>query len=171
MLDFDKYICDECVAIHLKKISVVSLDPGHRFGNPAYYYDVFGQNDDDDSQEVINEMEKPIENQISQEIIEGKAGAVKALELEKTLLEMYSCRFTADKKPIHSKVPSIGWEVDIHGCAPVPRIRWIPGPQRQSAPTVEIEKEKEDRSVQILPVPETKLIRLESGGLYAWLLA
>ena len=43
VLDFDKYMCEDGVAIRLKKISVVSLDPGHKFGNPVYYFDLFDE--------------------------------------------------------------------------------------------------------------------------------
>lgn len=171
VLDFDKYISDECVAVHLKKISVVNLDPGHRFGNPVYYFDVFGEKDDDDSQEVINMTENLIEDQISQELIERTGGTEASPDRNSTLLKMYSCQFAIDQKPVHSKIPSTGWKVDIHGCAPVPRIRWIPGPKSQLAPAITVKNEKAESIIQESSIQTSKFIPLESGGLYAWLLA
>ena len=32
--------------LRLKKISVISQDPGHKFGNPVYYYDACDDDDD-----------------------------------------------------------------------------------------------------------------------------
>ena len=139
VLNLDKYVGDDSnIAIHLKKISVVSQDPGHKFGNPAYYFDLFDEQDEDDSQGVVQETEEPIEIEISQELIERKAGIENDPEQDHTLLEMYSCRFSAHEKPIHSKIPSTGWKVDSHGCVPVPRTRWIPGAKpKPTVPTMD----------------------------------
>lgn len=128
---------DNQVAIRLKKISVVSLDPGHKFGNPVYYFDVFDAIEfvDDQDAVVMADTNSPIEVEVSQEIHSelSQQGSVNNNEGNSgkndnggTLLEMYSCRFTSDQKPIHSKIPSTGWKMDRHGCEPVPRARWIP---------------------------------------------
>jgi hypothetical protein len=96
------------------------------------------QDEDGDSQGIVNENDNPIEIEISQELMERKSGIEKDPEQDHTLLEMYSCRFSEHEKPIHSKIPSTGWKVDSHGCAPVPRARWIPGaPTKRSTSGVE----------------------------------
>ena len=170
VLDFDKYIHENCVAVHLKKISVVSQDPGHRFGNPSYYFDLFDEQNDDDSQEVVKEAESPIEDEIGQQFMQGKIGMEKSTGLDQTLMNMYSCRFATDQRPVHSKIPSEGWKVDSHGSSPVPRIRWIPGPNPSPTILTDIPKEQSDNtSTQEHPRKETNF-PLESGGLYAWLL-
>lgn len=172
VLDFDKYLHEDCVAIHLKKISVVSQDPGHRFGNPSYYFDLFDEQNDEDSQEVVNEAERPIEDEIGQQFMQRKIELDKSTGLVQTLLNMYSCRFPIDQRPIHSKIPSDGWKVDSHGSSPAPRIRWIPGPNPSPTIITDIPKDQsENICTQEPPRKESNFIPLESGGLYAWLLA
>jgi hypothetical protein len=43
------------VYIHLTKISVISGDPGHKFGSPVYFYDVCDDDDDDDNSTIDDE--------------------------------------------------------------------------------------------------------------------
>mmetsp|Transcript_12999 Transcript_12999/g.14875 ORF Transcript_12999/g.14875 Transcript_12999/m.14875 type:complete len:552 (+) Transcript_12999:152-1807(+) len=129
------------IAIHLKKISIVNQDPGHKFGNPVYYYDIFDVEPPSSSLQEVTEdavvvidttAVAPIEVELSQELHHlQRQRSMPEEEREKkdddgTLLEMYSCRFAANQKPIHSKIPSVGWKVDYHGSAPVPKTRWIP---------------------------------------------
>jgi len=134
VLKFTKYTTNgEEVAIHLKKISIVSLDPGHKFGNPVYYYDVFDVAEDHSPAEVVVVMEQDDNNPIllEREVTERLLLQQPPMsnKKEQPLWELYSCRFTSQEKPIHSKLPSpfTGWKLDSHGCAPVPRLtRWIP---------------------------------------------
>jgi hypothetical protein len=131
VLKFGKFETEDDTAIHLKTVTVISHDPGYKFGNPVYYLASFCRQDEEDSQGVVDGDVDTIEIQISQEVVGRQSGTEKAPENDQTLQEMYSCRFTADQKPIHSKIPSIGWKVDSHGLEPVPRTRWIPGPIRR----------------------------------------
>lgn len=130
VLKFGKLDAEEGITIHLKTITVIGQDPGYKFGNPVFYRDVLSRQDEEDSQGVVETDVDNIENEISQELVERQAYVEKSPENDQTLQEMYSCRFTANQKPIHSKIPSIGWKVDTHGLEPVPRTRWIPGPVR-----------------------------------------
>lgn len=133
ILNFETYIQDGCVAIHLKRLSIISQNPGHKFGNPAYYFDIFDEVDEDDGPSIISSG-SPIEVEISHELM-NCGGASPNMESVQALLELYSCRVAAGEKPIHSKIPSTGWTIDSHGCAPVPRTRWIPGPVAPKQPT------------------------------------
>lgn len=128
LLTFSKYESEDVTAIHVKTISVISQDPGHKFGNPVYYFDFFSPQDDDDSHGVVDGDDDAIENEISRELMERKSSIEKEPEKDYTLQELYSCRFAAHEKPIHSKIPSNGWKKDAHGLEPVPRTQWIPGP-------------------------------------------
>ena len=122
VLDYEKYVSDDAVTLLLKKVSIVSQDPGQRFGNPSYYYDVFDEENEDDGQPIIS-TDTPIETQICHELMQ-RQDTVVSKEVQ-TLVELYSSKYPLEEKPIDSKIMSTGWCVDSHGTAPGPRCRWI----------------------------------------------
>jgi hypothetical protein len=123
VLKFEKYVSDGRVALQLNKLSIISQDPGQRFGNPSFYYDVFDEKDEDDGQPIIS-SDTPIETQICHELMQ-RQDAVVSKDVQ-TLLELYSCQYPLKEKPIDSKIPRTGWQIDSHGTFPGPRCRWIP---------------------------------------------
>jgi len=131
VLKFGKFEVEEVIAVHLKTISVISQDPGYKFGNPVFYHDVLGRRDDEDSQGVVEADTENIESAISQHLVGGSFCVEGPPGNDQALQEIYSCSFAANEKPIHSKIPSVCWKVDAHGLEPVPRTTWIPGPVRR----------------------------------------
>ena len=117
--------------MHLKKVSIVNHDPGLKFGNPVFFFDVYDEESEDDGQSIVSNG-TPIEVQLGQEIMQRTNANTSTSTDDRTLSELYSCRFTSQEKPIHSKIPSSGWKTDNHGLLPVPKVRWIPGSQKGS---------------------------------------
>jgi hypothetical protein len=132
------------VYLQIRKLSVISQDPGHKFCNPAYYYDVC----DDESEEAStfsssssldgsNEAAVIVNPHPSTSIVQQSSmdsfmrpTAVLPRKLfvteSQALQELYCCKYQIRDKPIDSKVPSGEWEIDMHGIAPGPKCRWIP---------------------------------------------
>ena len=46
--DYDRILTDGPKLFQLKRFSILSQDPGHRFGNPANYFDVCGDSDEEE---------------------------------------------------------------------------------------------------------------------------
>ena len=69
VLDFEKQAINGHTTLRLNKVSIVSQDPGQRFGNPSFYYDVFHDKDEDDGQPIVS-SDTPIETQICQELMQ-----------------------------------------------------------------------------------------------------
>lgn len=113
------------MAIHLKKISIVNHDPGKKFGNPVFFFDVFDGDSEDDGQSIVPDG-TPIEVRLGQELMQRNASKSSNKGDDGKLRELYSCRFTAQEKPIHSKIPISGWKIDSNGLMPVPKVRWVP---------------------------------------------
>ena len=137
VLEYEKYLLDGRVALKIHRVSLISQDPGHRFGNPIDYYDVYDVNYVEKKDEpAITTYEDPIENQIRQQWIQSpNAVSTTAsssspqqhpLALAQNLVELYSCYYPVNEKPIDSKIPRTGWNIDSHGISPGPKCRWIP---------------------------------------------
>ena len=124
VLGFEKHFYGGRVVLQLNRVSIVSQDPGQRFGNPAFYYDVFDEEDEDDNGQPIIKTDTPIEEQICHELMQRQDTVVS--KDAQTHLELYSCKYPLNEKPIDSKILSTGWQVDSHGTSPGPRCRWIP---------------------------------------------
>jgi hypothetical protein len=133
VLDYDKDGSDGRVALQLNKVSIISQDPGHRFGNPAYYYDVFDEQEEEDGLPIVS-PDAPIETQICQELMQWHNAVVS--RDDPALLELFSCQYPLNEKPIDSKILTTGWQIDSHGTAPGPRCRWIPAgaTQKEGSP-------------------------------------
>jgi hypothetical protein len=137
--------------LQLKKLSVISQDPGHKFGNPVYYYDACDDDDDEDEagedgshsssslssvddgrQATLVVNPHPSTSIVHRSSLESLMGspptAVRRPFVAETqeLHELFCCTYHIHDKPIDSKVPSTEWQVDSHGIAPGPRCRWIP---------------------------------------------
>lgn len=125
VLDFERHGVDGEVVLQINRVSIVSQDPGLRFGNPAYIFDIFDEKDKMDSQPIVT-ADAPIETQICQDLIRRQDNSITSGG-EQTLLELYSCQYPLSQKPVDSKIPNIGWQIDSHGTSPGPRCRWIPG--------------------------------------------
>lgn len=130
------------VYIKLTKISIISQDPGHKFGNPVYYYDVCDYEEDEDegyassvSSSILDESHEPAvvithpDTPIvrTSDIVYSRTTQQLPLVSESQALhELYYCQYQIRDKPIDSKVPNTAWEVDSHGVDPGPKCRWIP---------------------------------------------
>jgi hypothetical protein len=145
ILDYEKYELDgngKC-AIRLHKISLISQDPGHQFGNPIDYYDAYDEEEDtissgssSDNEPVVvvtsATVDAPIENQICHELLMSQQQEHQqklSARGNKNLSEYYSCHYPVKTSPIlavDSKIPGTGWQIDTHGQAPSPKCRWIP---------------------------------------------
>jgi hypothetical protein len=132
------------VYLHIHKLSVISQDPGHKFCNPVYYYDVCDDESEeastfssasslDDSKEatvIVNPH--PSTSIVQQSSIDSflrPPGAIaRKLFVTETqaLQELYYCKYDVRDKPIDSKVTGAEWEIDMHGIGPGPKCRWIP---------------------------------------------
>jgi hypothetical protein len=62
------------VGIRLKKLSIISQDPGHCFGNPAYFYDVCDDQEKDDERAIVT-SDAPVETQICLELLRNQNAA------------------------------------------------------------------------------------------------
>ena len=132
------------VSIKLKKLSIISQDPGHRFGNPAYFYDVCDdQEKGDTTGQGIVSTDAPVETQICQQLLRRNSSSSSSrrnnVDQSQTLLELYSCQYPINKKPVDSKIPQNGWHIDSHGTGPGPTCRWIPAaksPPKSSVSTI-----------------------------------
>ena len=132
VLDFEKQAINGHVTLRLNKVSIVSQDPGQRFGNPSFYYDVFHDKDEDDGQPIVS-SDTPIETQICQELMQRQDRVSKDFHSQ-TLVELYSCMYPLKDKPVDSKILSSGWQIDSHGTSPGPRCRWIPAQPSKKDP-------------------------------------
>jgi hypothetical protein len=130
VFNYDRTVTDGKRSFQINKLSIISQDPGHRFGNPANYFDVFQESDEDASSSFIQSSTTPIENQIYHEILQ-QSGEEKLSKGTQTLSELYSCQYPLSEKPIDSKIPNVGWRIDSHGVAPGPKCRWIPASKGQ----------------------------------------
>jgi hypothetical protein len=146
ILDYEKYELDgtgKC-AIRLHKISLISQDPGHQFGNPMDYYDAYDEEEDNfstgssssDNEPVVvvasATVDAPIENQICHELLMSQQQEQQqklSARGNQNLSEFYSCHYPVKTSPllaVDSKIPGTGWQIDTHGQAPSPKCRWIP---------------------------------------------
>lgn len=146
ILDYEKYELDgngKC-AIRLHKISLISQDPGHQFGNPMDYYDAYDEEEEDasstgsisDNEPVVvvasTAVDAPIENQICHELLmhqQQEQQQKLSARGNQNLSEFYSCHYPVKTSPVmavDSKIPGTGWQTDNHGHAPSPKCRWIP---------------------------------------------
>jgi hypothetical protein len=64
------------VYLHLTKLSVISQDPGHKFGNPVYYYDVCDVDDDTDDDSTIDDEDAQSTNSSLSSNDDRRAAAV-----------------------------------------------------------------------------------------------
>jgi hypothetical protein len=131
--------------LQIQKISIISQDPGHKFCNPVYYYDVCDDESEegssfssssslDESREaavIVNpHPSTAIVQQSSIDAFMRPANVAAPRRLfvaeSQALQELYYCKYQIRDKPIDSKVPATEWEVDTHGVEPGPRCRWIP---------------------------------------------
>eukprot|EP00339_Tiarina_fusa_P001570 CAMPEP_0116999586 /NCGR_PEP_ID=MMETSP0472-20121206/2239_1 /TAXON_ID=693140 ORGANISM="Tiarina fusus, Strain LIS" /NCGR_SAMPLE_ID=MMETSP0472 /ASSEMBLY_ACC=CAM_ASM_000603 /LENGTH=539 /DNA_ID=CAMNT_0004699049 /DNA_START=102 /DNA_END=1718 /DNA_ORIENTATION=+ len=103
---FERDSSEGRVSIKLKKLSIISQDPGHRFGNPAYFYDVCDDQEKEDEQAIVT-TDAPVETQICQALLRDRNAT--ATDETQTLLELYSCQYPINEKPIDSKIPNTGW--------------------------------------------------------------
>lgn len=128
VLDYERTVKDGQKSCQINRLSIISQDPGHRFGNPANYFDVFDECDEDEVPAIIQSSDTPIENQIYHKLTHQSSESAVSSRKSQTLSELYSCQYPSSEKPVDSKIPNIGWEIDTHGVAPGPRCRWIPPP-------------------------------------------
>jgi hypothetical protein len=137
------------VYLQIRKLSVISQDPGHKFSNPVYYYDACEDESEegstfssasslDDSKEaavIVNPH--PSTSIVQQSSIDSfmrpNATVSRRLFVTETqaLQELYYCKYQIREKPIDSKVPGAEWEIDVHGIGPGPKCRWIPATERK----------------------------------------
>jgi hypothetical protein len=150
VLDYEKHITDGRVSLELHKVALISQDPGHRFGNPFDYYDVFDEHDGNDDDDDGDADEEELITTLEGEAIETEVVCQQALmhqqqqgnngnnnsnnnddsgidTSQQNLLKLYSCHYPVSAKPIDSKIQRTGWTVDSHGYAPSPKCRWMPG--------------------------------------------
>jgi hypothetical protein len=135
------------VYLKVTKLSIISQDPGHKFGNPVYFYDVCDYDLDedegysssasssilDDSQETAVVVVNPHpDTPIVRATCEMDLSAYRAQHQRQPLVaesqalhELYYCQYQIRDKPIDSKVPNSAWQVDSHGVGPGPKCRWI----------------------------------------------
>lgn len=131
------------VYLKLTKLSIISQDPGHKFGNPVFYYDVCDYEIEEDegyassvSSSILDESHEaavvvsphpdtPIVRS-SLMLLTGSARRQPFVSESQVLHELYYCQYRIRDKPIDSKVPNAPWQVDSHGVGPGPKCRWIP---------------------------------------------
>ncbi|KAG7351276.1 BTB/POZ domain containing protein [Nitzschia inconspicua] len=148
--------------LHIRKLSIISQDPGHKFCNPVYYYDVC----DDESEElstfsssssldgsreasvIVNpHPSTAIVQKSSIDLLMQPATTRRLFVTEsQALQELYFCNYRIRDKPIDSKVPATEWEIDTHGIQPGPKCRWIPAAS-DSSPDAK-DRRKTDASIQ-----------------------
>jgi len=139
------------VYLQLTKLSIISQDPGHRFGNPVYYYDDFGDDEWDEDEDISSAASSlddgrraamvvnphPCTTIVDQSSLESlvRPTAMAPAQLytrrpcvseSQALHELYCCNYEIRNKPVDSKVPNVEWQTDAHGIGPGPRCRWIP---------------------------------------------
>lgn len=129
VLGFERTTRGGKTSFQINKLCIISQDPGHRFGNPVHYFDVYDDVEDDDAAAIV-QSNNPIEHEIYQNILRVPQTPAEP-KGDKTLLELYSCQYPLDQKPVDSNIPNIGWQIDSQGMAPGPRCRWIPSPQKE----------------------------------------
>lgn len=146
VLDGDGDRRDE-VYLKLTKISIISQDPGHKFGNPVYYYDVCDYEVDEDegyassvSSSILDESQDPAVViphpdtpivRTSDTVHSRTTQQLPLVSESQALHELYYCQYQISDKPIDSKVPNTAWNVDSHGVGPGPKCRWIPSASPQ----------------------------------------
>jgi len=128
VLGFERTTREGKTSFQINKLCIISQDPGHRFGNPVRYFDVYDDTTEDDAVSIVRNN-GPIEHEIYQSLL--LAPETQVLKTDQTLLELYSCQYPLDKKPVDSKIPNIGWKIDSQGIGPGPKCRWIPSPQKE----------------------------------------
>eukprot|EP00529_Nitzschia_sp_RCC80_P014179 CAMPEP_0113523458 /NCGR_PEP_ID=MMETSP0014_2-20120614/45716_1 /TAXON_ID=2857 /ORGANISM="Nitzschia sp." /LENGTH=720 /DNA_ID=CAMNT_0000421549 /DNA_START=355 /DNA_END=2517 /DNA_ORIENTATION=+ /assembly_acc=CAM_ASM_000159 len=143
------------VYLHLKKLSVISQDPGHKFGNPVYYYDICDVDDDIDDNSTIDDEESSIssneERRTTAVIVSGlvhhqqqhppginpiiipradfdtsRPDDTDSDSETQTLQQLYRLSYSISDNPLNSKIPASDLQVDTHGIGPGPTCRWIP---------------------------------------------
>lgn len=132
------------VYLQVRKLSLISQDPGHKFCNPVYYYDVCDDESEeastfssasslDDSRDAAVIVNPHPSTQIVQQssidsIMRPTFATPRRPYVAETqaLRELYFCNYQIRDKPIDSKVPGTEWEIDMHGIGPGPKCRWIP---------------------------------------------
>ena len=128
----------EQVYLQLNSLAVITQDPGHRFGNPAYYYDI---NDDDSEVTTFSSSSSLDDSQESAALIVNQSAMDYSFMSQRRpfvsesqeLNELYYCNYQIRDKPIDSKVPDYAWEPATDGLTPGPKCRWIPaGPEADS---------------------------------------
>ena len=132
--DYDRILTDGPKLFQLKRFSILSQDPGHRFGNPANYFDVCGDSDEEEPPATMIAANSPTPSQEEDEIYQELINPQTDLELSpsptsdnQALSELYSIRFPMSEKPV-DKLPKVNWQIDTNGIEPGPRCRWIPSP-------------------------------------------
>ena len=143
------------VYLHLKKLSVISQDPGHKFGNPVYYYDICDVDDDIDDNSTIDDEDSSLssneERRTAAVIVSGivhhqqqHPPGINPIIIPRadfdtsrpddsdsdsetqTLQQLYRLSYSISDNPLNSKIPASDLQVDTHGIGPGPRCRWIP---------------------------------------------
>jgi hypothetical protein len=132
------------VYLQIRKLSVISQDPGHKFCNPVYYYDVCDDESEeastfsstsslDDSREaavIVNPHPSTsiVQHSSIDSFMHPTTAIPRKLFVTETqaLQELYHCKYQIRDKPIDSKIPGAEWEIDLHGIGPGPKCRWIP---------------------------------------------
>ena len=124
----------EQVYLRLNRLAVITQDPGHRFGNPAYFYDI----NDDDSEITSFSSSSSLDDSHENAALIVNQSAMDSFMTQRRpfvsesqeLNELYYCNYLICDKPIDSKVPDYEWETATDGLAPGPKCRWIPaGPE------------------------------------------
>ena len=128
---------DEIVTLELKRLVVISQDPGYIFGSPINYYDAFDEDiSDDNNSSASSEEEAAIKSMVGS-VIETEicisnqqegARPSRSLDAQQSVSKLYSASYPLDLKPFDSKIPKVGWIIDEEGLAPAPTCRWIAGP-------------------------------------------
>jgi hypothetical protein len=126
------------VYLRLNKFAIITQDPGHKFGNPVYFYDICDDESEITSFSSSSSLGSSQENPAS--IVNahpstaiGNQSSMDSFMIPRQLFvtesqalqELYYCNYQICDKPIDSKVPDSEWELGSDGIAPGPRCRWI----------------------------------------------
>jgi hypothetical protein len=148
VVQYEKYLLDGRVVLRIHKVSLISQDPGHRFGNPIDFHDAWDEpalttSISMDTTSTTSPIERVCLEFFQQQSNGGvllsndpDSGTNENLSSEnlssENLSKLYSCRYPVNQKPVDSKIPRNGWKIECHGEAPSPKCQWIP----QTQPTV-----------------------------------
>ncbi len=67
VLGFERTTREGKTSFQINKLCIISQDPGHRFGNPLHYFDVYDDSEDDDDLDEEDSDDDPGKNKNDEE--------------------------------------------------------------------------------------------------------